>query len=159
MRIMGIDPGVAVTGYGIIDVEEDSLFAVVFGCIRTSQEKARSVRLCEIYEEMIRIIEVNKPDFIAIEQLFFNKNTKTALQVGEARGVALLAAGKCGIDTGEYTPLQVKECLAGFGRAKKEQVKEIVRIELDLEDEEIPIDASDALAIAICHYYLSQMDR
>jgi crossover junction endodeoxyribonuclease RuvC len=156
--ILGIDPGVAVTGYGAIEIRGDKAFLIEYGAVRTDKLEKKELRLTKIHREISDLIERLKPDAIAVELLFFNRNTKTALIVGEARGVALLAAGQHGRALYEYTPLQVKECLTGYGRVKKNDLREIVQIELDLEDPPKPIDASDALAIALCHHFLSTMD-
>jgi crossover junction endodeoxyribonuclease RuvC len=106
----------------------------------------------------MEIIEQYKPDVVSLESLFFNRNTKTALIVGEARGIVLLAAGKHSVPVVEFTPLQVKECLAGFGRAKKDAVAEVVKMELDIEDDKMPVDASDALGLAICYYRMDDIE-
>lgn len=158
MIIMGIDPGLAATGYGVIKEEEEALESLSFGCIRTGAGVEKTKRYCEIYDRVMEILGEFKPDILAVESLFFNKNTKTALQVGASQGVIFLAAGKFGIPLVEYTPLQVKECLTGYGRAKKTQIREIVQIELELEKPPTPIDASDALAIALCHYHMGEME-
>lgn len=158
MVILGIDPGIAKTGFGVIQADGEEVKSLEYGCIRTGTEDTKPDRLCVIFDEVSRVIKEHRPNLMAVELLFFNRNTKTALTVGEARGIILLAAGKFNIPVVEYTPLQVKECLAGFGRAKKDQVKEVVKIDLNLESEKIPIDASDALAIALCHHYLEGLE-
>lgn len=159
MVIVGIDPGVAKTGFGVVEITEEFSRMLDYGCVRTSPDMVKEKRLCLIYDEISGILARYKPDVMALERLFFNRNTKTALQVGEASGVIILAAGKAGVPLREYTPIQVKECLAGFGRADKTQVREVVRMELDLDVLPKPIDASDALAIALCHYHLEELDR
>lgn len=159
MIILGIDPGIAVTGYGVIENLDGQLRLIKYGAVRTNKDVKKEQRLTEIYGQLSDIIREHKPDVVAVELLFFNRNTKTALTVGESRGVALLAAGvnKCALF--EYTPLQVKECLTGYGRAQKNDLREIVQLELCLEKPPKPIDASDALAIAITHHYLSELDK
>lgn len=155
MIILGIDPGIAVTGYGLIRTGGGDPALIEYGALRTESGEKKEIRLAKIHGELQAIIKKHRPDAFAIESLFFNRNTKTALVVGEARGVALLAAGQEKLDVFEYTPLQVKECLSGYGRAKKNDLREVVQIELSLDDPPKPIDASDALAIALCHYFLS----
>ncbi len=159
MVIVGVDPGVAKTGFGVVEVTEEFSNMLDYGCVRTSSDMAKEKRLCLIYDEISGVLAKYKPDVLALEKLFFNRNTKTALQVGEASGVIILAAGKAGVPLREYTPIQVKECLTGFGRADKTQVREVVRMELNMDVLPKPIDASDALAIALCHYHLEELDR
>ena len=159
MVILGIDPGLAKMGYGIVSVDErEEGKALAYGCLRTPKTDNKGQRLCYLYDRLMELFEKYKPDVLSLESLFFNRNTKTALTVGEARGIALLAAGKNNVPVVEFTPLQVKECLAGFGRAKKDAVADIVRMELDLGDEEMPVDASDALGIAICYYRMGDLE-
>ena len=159
MIVLGVDPGVATTGFGVIRFDDDEYTMLDYGCIKTAANEKKEKRLCEIFDGISGLISRHNPDILAIEKLFFNRNTKTALQVGEASGVILLAAGKADIPVAGYTPLQVKECLAGFGRAKKEQVREVVQMELELDFLPKPIDASDALAIALCHYHLEGLEE
>ena len=149
--IMGIDPGTAITGYGVIEVSERNFTARDFGCIRTSAEQALYERLVKIYEGLRNIMETNKPDCVVIEEIFFNKNSRTAMAVGHARGVAILAAAHLNIPIMEYTPLQVKQALVGYGRADKIQVQKMVRILLNLKEIPRPDDVADALGLAICH--------
>jgi crossover junction endodeoxyribonuclease RuvC len=159
MIILGIDPGIAVTGYGVIEILDEKPKLLGYGAIRTDSDEKKELRLASIHRELTGIIDKFKPQVIAIELLFFNRNTKTALTVGEARGVALLAAGQAELQVFEYTPLQVKECLTGYGRTDKNSVREIVQIELDLDEPPKPIDASDALALAITHHIMSNIDE
>jgi len=158
MIILGIDPGLATTGYGVIKEEDEVLESLGFGCIRTPAQMEKTKRFCEIYDGIMDIMREFKPDILAMESLFFNRNIKTALQVGAAQGIIFLAAGKFDIPLVEYTPLQVKECLTGFGRAKKTHIREVVQMELELEKPPTPIDASDALAIALCHYHIGGVE-
>jgi crossover junction endodeoxyribonuclease RuvC len=159
MVILGIDPGIAVTGFGVIRVENDQPVLLEYGAVRTNSEEKKPDRLSLIHRELTDLINKHKPDAIAVELLFFNRNTKTALTVGEARGVVLLTAGQAGIELFEYTPLQVKECLTGYGRTGKNDVREIVQMELELDKPPKPIDASDALAIALTHHLLQGIDE
>jgi crossover junction endodeoxyribonuclease RuvC len=151
MIVLGIDPGTAITGYGVVDFKPSKMEAIRFGVIRTSPETVTPERLKSIYCEMNALINTYNPACMAVEQLFFNKNVTTALAVGQARGVILLAAAQRGIPVAEYTPLQVKQAVVGYGRAEKRQIQEMVRILLKLESLPKPDDAADALAIAICH--------
>lgn len=151
MLVLGIDPGTAITGYGLVREENGQLACEDMGCVLTRSELPLATRLLQIYDELREIIERDKPDCAAIEQLFFNVNAKSALAVGHARGVALLACAKAGIPVAEYTPLQVKMAVAGYGRADKKQVQSMVKLLLALDQEPKPDDVADALAIAICH--------
>lgn len=151
MLILGIDPGTAITGYGIVDQKGSSLIAKDYGCIRTSSKLPLESRLAIIYENVSQVIRDNPVESVAVEELFFNNNARTAMAVGHARGVILLAAAHQEIPVAEYTPLQVKQALVGYGRATKSQVQEMVRIILGLSDIPRPDDAADALGLAICH--------
>lgn len=151
MVILGIDPGTAITGYGLIAKQGNHLKQITFGAIRTTPETPTALRLQQISRELKLIIKQYQPDVMAVEELFFNKNVRTALVVGQARGVILLSAAEAGLDITEYTPLQVKMAVVGYGRAEKKQVQEMVRILLCLSEIPKPDDAADALAIAICH--------
>jgi crossover junction endodeoxyribonuclease RuvC len=148
---MGIDPGLATTGYGIISNKGENLSLITYGCINTKSRKEFSQRLIKIYEGVNRLIEEFKPSIMAIEELFFCRNIKTALSVGQAKGVILLAASLRNLEIREYTPLEVKQAITGFGQAKKIQVQEMVKVLLHLREMPYPDDAADALAIAICH--------
>ena len=149
--ILGIDPGTAITGYGLVEKQGNHLKRIAFGAILTTPETPTALRLHQIYCQLKTIIEQYRPDMMAVEQLFFNKNVRTALTVGQARGVVLLAGAEAGLDIMEYTPLQVKMAVVGYGRAEKKQVQEMVRMLLCLNEIPKPDDAADALAIAICH--------
>lgn len=151
MVILGVDPGTAITGYGVIKKEGNHLKRVAYGVIRTASQRSTSSRLKQIHQELQLIIGQYRPEVMAVEQLFFNKNVRTALAVGQARGVILLAGATAGLEIVEYTPLQVKTAVVGYGRAEKAQVQEMVRILLCLGEIPKPDDAADALAIAICH--------
>ncbi|PKM79390.1 MAG: crossover junction endodeoxyribonuclease RuvC [Firmicutes bacterium HGW-Firmicutes-13] len=153
MIFMGIDPGLALTGYGLIKEVNGKSGLVTYGCIRTSKECSVTERLLKIYNGLTDIISWYEPDTAAVEELFFNKNARSAFLVGEARGVALLAAAHAQLETYEYTPLQVKQSVAGYGRAAKGQVNDMVRAILSLQEVIRPDDAADALAVAICHLH------
>jgi len=148
--ILGIDPGLADTGFGIIIKRGNKLEAVNFGTIKTAAKIPLETRLNQIYDELNKVIKKYKPDVIGIEQLFFCKNAKTALIVGHARGVVMLAAGRNKIKIREFTPLQVKQGLTSYGKASKNQIQQMVKIILNLKQIPKPDDAADALAIAIC---------
>jgi crossover junction endodeoxyribonuclease RuvC len=151
MLVLGVDPGSAITGYGLVKQTGNKLEAVNFGCIRTSSSQCIEVRIKKIYDEIKNLIFNFKPDNFAVEELFFNKNVRTALTVAQARGVILLAGAENGLDVYEYTPLQVKQAVVGYGRAEKAQVQYMVKTILGLPEAPKPDDVADALAIAICH--------
>lgn len=151
MRILGIDPGFAIVGYGVIDYDGNKARSVEYGAITTPAGQKISVRLKTIYDETVKIIQQYKPDSVAIEELFFNTNVKTAIMVGQARGVLILASENNNVPSFEYTPLQVKQAVVGYGRADKNQVQQMVKLLLDLPEIPKPDDTADALAIAICH--------
>ncbi|MDW7674603.1 MAG: crossover junction endodeoxyribonuclease RuvC [Bacillota bacterium] len=151
MIILGIDPGTAITGYGIVSMKGNKFSPVEFGAIRTASDLPLANRLEKIYCQLEDLIIKHNPEHIAIEELFFNKNVKTALAVGHARGVVMLAAVKKGMEIFHYTPLQVKQAVVGYGRAEKEQVQYMVKGILGLPKVPKPDDVADALAIAICH--------
>lgn len=151
MIIMGIDPGVAITGYGIVKYEGNKFSVIDYGAATTEAHVALPKRLLKLNGILEDLIIENKPDFVAIEELFFNKNIKTALTVGHGRGAALLAAARLGVEVFEYTPLQVKQAVAGYGRADKSQVQQMVKVILNLDGIPKPDDVADALAVAICH--------
>ncbi len=151
MLIMGIDPGTALAGYGFCSFMHRKIKVVDYGCIRTSAKELPARRLALIFDAVEELLKLRQPDHLVIEQLFFNKNVRTALSVGQARGVILLAAARAGIPTWEYTPLQVKEAVTGYGRASKKQVQDMVRLLLNLSELPRPDDVADALAVAVCH--------
>lgn len=158
MLILGIDPGTAMTGYGLIRKHGNRIKPVVYGCILTSKESAPQARLEKIFLGVTGLIESeHRPDIIVVEQLFFNANVKTALAVGEARGVILLAAALAAIPVIEYTPLQVKMTLSGYGRASKEQIQFMVKTLLNLEKPPKPDDVADALALAITYAHTGKV--
>ncbi len=149
MIILGIDPGTAIVGYAIISLKDNELVAIDYGCIKTSKKEIFSKRLSQIYHGIDILIKKNKPDQIAIENIYFAKNVKTAMRVSEARGVAILAAAENKIEVVEFTPLQVKQALTGYGRASKNQIQQMVKIVFKLKEIPRPDDAADALAIAL----------
>ncbi len=151
MRIIGIDPGFAITGFGVIEYTGNKFSIIDVGAITTEAGLELSDRLLTLSNGLDELIVKYKPDAMAVEELFFNTNVKTAIKVGHGRGVVLLAAAKADIKVYEYTPLQVKQAVVGYGRAKKEQVQQMVKVLLNLEKIPKPDDAADALAIAICH--------
>ena len=157
MLVLGIDPGTAITGYGLVKGEGDDLTLVAYGAITTSSDWPLPERLQRIYRELTAVIEDRQPTAVAVEELFFSKNVRTALSVGQARGVALLAAANAGLPIHEYTPLQVKQAITGYGRAPKDQVQQMVRMLLALDSVPQPDDAADAIAIAICHIHSAKL--
>ncbi len=151
MLVIGIDPGLATVGFGVIRTEKNVIIPVSYGCIKTSAGKQTPERLLDIYTEVIELFEKYTPEAIAIEKLFFNKNVTNAMSVSEARGVLFLAAQQQDIPVFEYTPLQVKQAITGSGRADKKQMQEMIRRLLDLKEMPKPDDAADGLSIALCH--------
>lgn len=150
MLTLGIDPGTARLGYGF--VEDDPRFrAVSFGVVATASSAPMPQRLCELFDAVSGLIAEHRPDAVAVEQLFFARNVTNALAVGQARGVVLLAAARAGAPVAEYTPMEVKLAVAGYGKADKPQMGEMVRMILGLERVPRPDDAADALAVALCH--------
>ncbi len=159
MLILGIDPGIAILGYGLVRYEANKFTVVDYGAITTNAGTQMSNRLMRLYEGLIEIIDKYKPDAFAVEELFFNKNIKTALTVGHARGVAVLSGVKSGLPIYEYTPLQVKQAVVGYGRADKSQVQQMVKILLNLREIPKRDDVADALAVAICHGHSSNFSE
>ncbi|HHU91971.1 MAG TPA: crossover junction endodeoxyribonuclease RuvC [Halanaerobiaceae bacterium] len=151
MLILGIDPGLAIVGYSLIEKKGNKYRVCDYGVIKTSAGETNSQRLLNIYQELTDLINTYQPEEMAVEELFFNKNAKTAIEVGQARGVILLAGAQAGIKVAEYTPLQVKQSVVGYGRATKDQVQQMVKALLNLSSLPKPDDAADALAVAICH--------
>lgn len=151
MRILGIDPGIAIVGTGVVDKIGNKYVPVYYDSIITQAHTPLEDRIEIVYNKSVEIMEFYKPDAIAVEELFFNNNAKTAFSVGQARGVILLAAKQHNIPFFEYTPLQVKQALTGYGRADKKQMQQMVKSFLGLKEVPKPDDTADALAIAICH--------
>ncbi|HZD59862.1 MAG TPA: crossover junction endodeoxyribonuclease RuvC [Anaerolineae bacterium] len=151
MIILAVDPGTATTGYGVIEYEGDRFKVRDYGIISTDAKLATELRLQKIYDRLKNLIARFRPDCFVVEQLFFNSNVRTALAVGQAHGVCLLVAADGGLPVAEYTPLQVKQAVVGYGRADKAQVQQMVKAILNLHKIPKPDDAADALALAICH--------
>ncbi len=153
MRILGIDPGIGRVGWGIVEKKGSLVVSLGFGCIETLSNSEIGGRLYAIYDEVARIIDEYKPDAMAIEDLFFAKNVKTAFSVGQARGVIILAASQKNLTVAIYTPLQVKSAIAGYGKADKKQIGDMVKMTLKLPKVPTPDDTADALAIALTHAF------
>ena len=158
-RTLGIDPGTARLGYAVVEERDGSLTLVVCGCIETAKTLAMPQRLLALYEQLTTIVTTHQPAEMAVEELFFAKNTTTVISVGQARGVALLVAASAALSVYEYKPMLVKQAVHGYGLASKEQVGEMVRVLLRLDQIPRPDDAADAAAIAICHLHTSKLTR
>jgi crossover junction endodeoxyribonuclease RuvC len=152
MRILGLDPGTATVGYGIIEANDGRLTAVTFGVIQTLPGEAMALRLQQIYQAVNQLITDYQPETAAIEELFFGRNITSAIMVGQARGVLLLALANAGLTIGEYSPPKIKEAVSGYGKANKEQVQFMVQNLLGLDAIPRPDDAADGLAVALTHY-------
>lgn len=151
MRIIGIDPGTGILGFGVVDTKNGKSTLVTAGVIRTPPHTPLDERLEEIFDGLTEIIAETKPDVMSVEKLFFARNVTTAMSVASARGVAMLTGRKARLPIAEYTPMQIKQSLTGYGKADKKQVQEMVRIQLGLKEIPKPDDAADALAAAITH--------
>ncbi len=151
MRILGIDPGLALMGYGVIDFERQKIRLVQYGCIETQAKSPTPQRLRSIFLGMNQLIDTYKPDEIAFEELFFARNVTTAMNVGAARGAALVAAAQRTEELYEYTPMQIKQAVTGYGKADKPQVQQMVKMLTGMDTIIRPDDAADAVAVAICH--------
>ncbi len=151
MIVLGIDPGTAIMGYGLVEHDGRRLSPLAYGALTTAKSEAPAERLRQLFDGLGALIAAQRPQAVAVEELFFSNNARTAIAVGQARGVALLAAAQAGLPVYEYTPLQVKDAVAGYGRASKEQVQAMVATLLGLASVPRPDDAADALAVAICH--------
>lgn len=150
MKILGIDPGTAIIGFGLIEQNKSNLQLLKYGCIKTSANLSTAERLNILHKELSLLLKKYKPDIVAVEDIFFFKNLKTAIKVSQARGVILLTIAKAGIPVAEFTPLQIKQAVACYGRAEKIQVQKMVKTLLNLKEIPKPDDAADALAVAIC---------
>lgn len=157
MRILGIDPGTGILGFGVIDVNKGQVQMVDAGVIRTPAKEDDAVRLVTIFEEISDVIAQSKPTVMSVEKLYFAQNVTTAMTVSQARGVVLLAGKQAGMEIYEYTPLQIKQSLTGYGRAEKKQIQEMVRVILKLKEIPKPDDCADALAAAITHSMTKQL--
>jgi len=155
-KILGIDPGTAILGWGLIEKQGSKIIPLKYGCVETTSDQPMPERLAKIYKVLSDIIERERPDHVAVEEIFYFKNEKTIITVAQARGVAVVCAENHGLPVYEYTPLQVKQALTGYGRADKNQVQEMVKITCSLDHRPKPDDAADALAVAICHAQTNQ---
>lgn len=153
MKILGIDPGLSACGYGLIEYSETSVQCLDYGCIYTKKNPGVSERLEKIFDELSGIIQTNKPHFCSIEDIFYHENVNTAIIMGHARGVAMLAARRAKLQIFEYTPREIKMSITGNGAASKQQIQAMVKNLLHLEKTPTPYDAADALAVALCHYH------
>jgi crossover junction endodeoxyribonuclease RuvC len=159
MLTLGIDPGTATTGYGLVRQHADKLVHVHCGVITTTPKDSSQDRLRKIHTELKQLISEHKPTHMAVERLFFGVNTKTAMAVGQARGIVLLTAAEHGLPVIEYTPLEVKVAVTGYGKAEKKQIQQMVKFLLKMADIPKPDDAADALAVAICHLHSHKMSK
>lgn len=150
MKILGIDPGTALIGVGLVEYKNKKVSLCAYGCLKTKKHESAAERLADLFSRLSEVIKKYQPDLIAVEEIFFFKNSKTAVEVSQARGVILLAAAKQKIKICEYTPLQIKQALTGYGRAEKRQIQQMVKNVLALKEIPKPDDAADALATAIC---------
>ncbi len=157
MRVLGIDPGTLTTGYGLVERRGDTLQAVTFGAITTRASLPFAQRLLRIHQELRTLLSRTRPDCAAVEAVFFAKNVQSALRLGQARGVALLALAEESVDIREYSALEVKQAITSYGQAGKGQVQEMVRLLLGLPKVPTPADAADALAVAICHHHAARL--
>lgn len=157
VRTLGIDPGTAIMGYGVVEQRGGSLRALTYGAFTTERADSMPRRLLSLHARLTALIGEYRPDALAVEELFFNRNVRTAIPVGQARGIVLLTAAQAGVPVFAYTPLQVKDAVVGYGRATKDQVQQMIRSLLALEVIPRPDDAADALAIAICHVHSARI--
>lgn len=156
MRILGIDPGTGILGFGVVEVTRGRPQLVDAGVIRTPVRQADALRLHTIFDELTQIIDATKPQIMSVEKLFFARNVTTAMSVSQARGVVLLCGQRAGLELFEYTPMQIKQAITGYGRADKKQIQEMVRVLLNLQETPKPDDAADALAAALTHASVRQ---
>ena len=152
MRILGVDPGTVIMGWGVIDAGDGVLCLVDYGALKCSTRITTAERLGILYNKLFEIVKEYRPDAVAIEQPFVAENVKTALAIGKAQAIAILAAVNNGVPTFEYTPARIKQQIANYGTSTKEQIQEMVRLELHLDAAPEPADAADALAVALCHW-------
>jgi len=156
MRVLGVDPGSRITGYGLLEEKNRRISFIEAGLIKPPEKMPFSQKIHRIFQGLVEILDRCTPDAMAVEDLFYAKNARSSLKLGHARGAALIAAGQQDIEVFEYTPLEIKKSVVGYGRAEKEQVRSMVNIMLQLK-EQVPLDASDALAAAICHINSSRL--
>ena len=160
MITIGIDPGLGTTGYGIVKLEEDGSFTTLdYGVILTPTKQPMSTRLLVLFDEMTQLLDLHQPDVAAVEKLFFARNITTAISVGQARGVALLALAKAGLEVIEFSPPEIKQAVTGYGNAAKRQIQIMVQSLLNLDELPKPDDAADGLAVALCHLQRANFDR
>lgn len=157
MRVIGIDPGTAITGWGVVEGDGNDLRAIAYGVVTTPAGTPLPERLQVIYRELTALLDTWQPESSAIEELFFSKNAKTALAVGHGRGAAMLALANAGLPIAEYKPLEVKQAITGHGGADKQQMQQMVKVLLSLAELPRPDDAADALAVAICHLHSARL--
>ena len=157
MRILGIDPGSGSTGYGLIETDGSRHNAILYGAISTQARQPFHVRLLKIHQELTKILNHEKANIMAIEEVFHATNVQSALRLGHARGIALLVAAQHNLEVAEYSPLEIKSAVVGYGRAEKSQIQSMVRLLLNLREIPAPDHAADALAVAICHAHRSRM--
>ncbi len=158
MKILGIDPGTITMGYGVIESSDDEISLIDFGALNSPRRSPIGERLSYLYNRLLEIITRYQPDVVAVEQPFMAKNVRSALAIGKAQAIALLAAANSGIPTFEYTPARVKQMVANYGASSKEQIQEMVKLQLGLAEVPQPNDAADALAVAICHLREAHLD-
>jgi len=156
MRVLGVDPGSRITGYGLLEEKNRQIFFVEAGLIKPPEKMPFPRRIHKIFQGLVEILDRCAPDAMAVEDLFYAKNARSSLKLGHARGAVLVAAGQNDVSVFEYTPLEIKKSVVGYGRAEKEQVRSMVTIMLQLK-QQVPLDASDALAAAICHINSSRL--
>ena len=159
MRVLGIDPGTITMGYGVVESRDDEIALIDCGALVSPERSPIGERLSYLYKELLKIISRHQPDVVAVEQPFVAKNVRSALAIGRAQGAALLAAANEGVPTYEYTPAQIKQRVANYGASSKEQIQEMVRLQLGLAEVPQPNDAADALAVAICHLRETHLSR
>jgi crossover junction endodeoxyribonuclease RuvC len=156
MRVLGIDCGTEYTGYGVVELcNDDRLMCLAFGAVKLSPREPLPRRLAQIFDRLAAVISEHQPDYVAIEDVFYAVNAKSAIKLGQVRGVAMLAAASAGLEVAEYSPLSIKSAVVGYGKAEKQQVQHMVARLLNLDEVPEPSDAADALAIAICHLHTS----
>jgi len=156
MRVLGIDCGTEYTGYGVVELcSDDRLMCLAFGAVKLSPREPMARRLAQIFDRLAAVISEHQPDYVAIEDVFYAVNAKSAIKLGQVRGVAMLAASSSGLEVAEYSPLSIKSAVVGYGKAEKQQVQHMVARLLNLDELPEPADAADALAIAICHLHTS----
>jgi crossover junction endodeoxyribonuclease RuvC len=153
MRVLGLDPGLAITGYGLVESEGQRLQPLAYGVVRTPARTPTAERLVLLHDELSQLLARYRPEVAAVEELFLDTNARTAMQVGQARGVLLLTLAQAGIPVAEYTPMQIKQAITGYGGADKHQVQQMIALLLNLAAIPTPDDAADALAISVCHHH------